>query len=200
MALPKNVDDREFKKFEEDTDGNVAIRVLVKDASGRDILKNEDDPHVTGDPGVQMLTVRQDSATALGGSDGDYQPLITDSSGRLHVSTTISRNSPVVISATGAGAISVSTSIAANFILKSLTVHLSAAPTTSEDLTLTLNALDGSAYDAVLYRTDLSNGSKQDILFTPDGDLTFESGDELILAFTNTDTVTYGVRIVVEAI
>jgi hypothetical protein len=45
----------------------------------------EDAAHVSGDVGIQALTVRQDAAAALGQTDGDYQPLVTDSTGRLHV-------------------------------------------------------------------------------------------------------------------
>ncbi len=36
------------------------------------------------DPGVQVLTVRKNSAASTSGTDGDYQPLITDTNGRLH--------------------------------------------------------------------------------------------------------------------
>lgn len=43
----------------------------------------EDDAHSSGAPGVQLLTVRQNTAAALSGTNGDYQPLITDGSGRL---------------------------------------------------------------------------------------------------------------------
>ena len=45
----------------------------------------EDSAHTDGDRGLQLLTVRQDTAAALGGTDADYQPLITDASGRLHI-------------------------------------------------------------------------------------------------------------------
>lgn len=47
--------------------------------------KAEDAAHTTGDTGVMALAVRQDTATALAGTDGDYIPLIVDSAGRLHV-------------------------------------------------------------------------------------------------------------------
>lgn len=47
--------------------------------------KAEDAAHTSGDVGVMALAVRQDTAAALGGTDADYQPLITDASGRLHV-------------------------------------------------------------------------------------------------------------------
>lgn len=47
--------------------------------------KLEDDPHASGDAGLMALVVRKDTAAALAGADGDYIPLIVDSSGRLHV-------------------------------------------------------------------------------------------------------------------
>ena len=45
----------------------------------------EDAAHTSGDYGMQLLTVRQNTAAALSGTDADYQPLITDTNGRLHV-------------------------------------------------------------------------------------------------------------------
>jgi hypothetical protein len=56
-----------------------------------DLVFAEDAAHVSGDKGVQMLSVRKDTAAATAGTDGDYQPLITDSTGRLHanVSNTV---------------------------------------------------------------------------------------------------------------
>jgi hypothetical protein len=50
-----------------------------------EVFKAEDSGHTSGDFGLQVLTVRQDTAAALGGTDADYQPLITDANGRLHV-------------------------------------------------------------------------------------------------------------------
>ncbi len=50
-----------------------------------ELVKAEDAAHSTGDNGIMMLSVRQDTAAALGGTDADYQPLITDANGRLHV-------------------------------------------------------------------------------------------------------------------
>lgn len=46
----------------------------------------EDTVHKNGDFGYQIFAVRKDTATALAGADGDYIPLIVDSSGRLHTS------------------------------------------------------------------------------------------------------------------
>lgn len=57
--------------------------VLVADIEG--VIKAEDAAHSSGDKGIQALTVRKDTAAATSGTDGDYQPLITDANGRLHV-------------------------------------------------------------------------------------------------------------------
>lgn len=51
----------------------------------KELVRLEDAAHTSGDPGIPTLTVRQDTAAALAGTDADYQPLITDGSGRLHV-------------------------------------------------------------------------------------------------------------------
>lgn len=49
--------------------------------------KAEDAAHSSGDVGVMMLAVREAAATDLsaGNTDGDYEPLQVDASGRLHV-------------------------------------------------------------------------------------------------------------------
>ncbi len=49
------------------------------------LSRAEDAAHASGHTGIMTLTVRQDTAAALAGTDADYQPLITDASGRLHV-------------------------------------------------------------------------------------------------------------------
>lgn len=74
-------------------DGLDRTNILV-DSSGRlqvDVISNvvaseyaEDSVHTTTDTGSFVLSVRQDSPTALSGTSGDYQPFITDANGRLH--------------------------------------------------------------------------------------------------------------------
>jgi hypothetical protein len=108
---------------------------------------------------------------------------------------------PVVTSATGNAAISASYSPSAVFWLESVTVHFSAAPTTTDALTVTLDANDGSAYDTTLYSVipataGEGGGGITDVVYIPPAPLLCESGDGIKVAFTNTDTVTYGVRIV----
>lgn len=44
MTLPEQVGDREYQKFVEDADGNVAIRIgpnAIKDTSGNELKLNE---------------------------------------------------------------------------------------------------------------------------------------------------------------
>jgi len=62
----------------------AALEVLVGDLS-----KAEDAAHSGGDKGIQMLSVRKDTAANLAGSDADYQPLITGSAGHLHVNDSL---------------------------------------------------------------------------------------------------------------
>lgn len=105
-----------------------------------------------------------------------------------------------VTNATGASTLAATTALAAEFKLIQITIKFSAAPTTSENLTITLNANDGSAYDTILLSTDPSVTSATDIVFELDGYSDFEAGDEIKVDFANTDTVTYGVRIVTRAV
>lgn len=76
----------------------IARLVHVTGAEGSkvvsELVKLEDAAHTSGDPGFQLLTVRQDTAAALAGTDADYQPLITDSSGRLHTNSVVSAVTP----------------------------------------------------------------------------------------------------------
>lgn len=65
--------------------GDVDVTSVVPGTGATNLGKAEDAAHTTGDVGVMALTVRQDTAAALSGTDADYQPLISDASGRLHV-------------------------------------------------------------------------------------------------------------------
>jgi len=61
------------------------LRVQIEGTGAASLGKAEDAAHASGDTGVMSLSVRKDTAAALAGTDADYQPLITDASGRLHV-------------------------------------------------------------------------------------------------------------------
>lgn len=74
-----------------DADQNLALMhpVMVTGAEGSKVVSEvfvaEDAVHSSGDFGMMALGVRKDTATALAGADGDYQPAIFDASGRQHV-------------------------------------------------------------------------------------------------------------------
>jgi len=112
-----------------------------------------------------------------------------------------SRPTPVVTAGTGDEAIAVSYAPGKSFWLDAVTVHFSAAPTTAGDLTVTLDAGDGAAYDTVLFRVDPSvDGGATDIVFTPTVPILCVEGDAIAVAYANTDGVTYGTRIVAREI
>lgn len=66
-----------------------------------DTVFAEDAASANADKGIQVLTRRTDTATATSGTDGDYQPFITDANGRLHVNVgnTVTISSPAVTNA-----------------------------------------------------------------------------------------------------
>ena len=81
------------------------------------------------------------------------------------------------------------------FELIEFTLHLDLTPTTSEDFTATKNVAAGAAYDTLVYSKDLSTIAN-DIYFSCEPEeFLFETGDTLDFAYTNTDTVTYGLQI-----
>lgn len=62
---------------------SVSISAVTPGTAATNLGKAEDAAHSSGDVGVMSLTVRKDTAAATSGTDGDYQPPITDSTGRL---------------------------------------------------------------------------------------------------------------------
>ena len=66
--------------FAVQVDGDALTSLQLID----DVVKAEDAAHSGGDKGIMGLSVRKDTAAALGGSDADYQPLITDANGKLY--------------------------------------------------------------------------------------------------------------------
>src|SRR3990167_8842281 len=82
--------------------GDVDVTSVVPGTAATNLGKAEDAAHTSGDVGVMALTVRQNTAAALSGTDADYQPLITDTSGRLH---TISGNFPAAAALADAAAV-----------------------------------------------------------------------------------------------
>ena len=137
---------------------------------------------------TQFGTVAE-AASATGGIHAQLRK-ISDDIGILEAK----ENYAVV--ATGAGAISLASSAGHDWELNSITVHMSAAPTTSQNLTFTLDANDGAAYDTVLFTCDPSASAGTDFVYIPTSPILLENGDEIATSFTNTDGITYGIRIV----
>jgi len=101
------------------------------------------------------------------------------------------------VSGTGAAAIATSLTVPAGmtYQLMSVSLKYNTAPATSENLTITLNANAGAAYDTVLYTVDPSVLAVTSLLWQPDEPLYLQGGDAVDVAYTNTDTRTYGVQI-----
>lgn len=113
----------------------------------------------------------------------------------IYVKDATAGSDVLVLNATGAVAINTTTAIAAEFKLLAVVCHLSAAPTTSENLVIKLDSVAGAAYDTVLKSTNPSLSSATDIVFTPDAEMKFKTGDEILVTFANTDLRTYGLSI-----
>jgi len=106
---------------------------------------------------------------------------------------------PILDSGTGAAAIAKSSAAHTTaFLLHWVMVHFNAAPTTSENLTVIRNSVTAAAYDTVLCKVNPSVGALTDIVYMPDHPLLCKAGDVIDVAFTNTDTKTYGVEICTE--
>lgn len=87
-----------------------------------------------------------------------------------------------------------------HYRLVSVSCNFNAAPATSEDFTITLDANAGAIYDLLLYTLDPSAGSTTDILWQPDEEIILEGGDQIDIAFANTDARNYGAQITFKAV
>lgn len=99
---------------------------------------------------------------------------------------------------TGAGAIAETLAPGVPFRLLRIEAHWSAAPTTSENFTVTLDAANGATYDAVLTSVNPSTTSATSVVNTYGEGFEFEAKDEIDIAYANTDTRTIAGRIVYE--
>jgi len=82
----------------------------------------------------------------------------------------------------------------------SVAVRLSAAPTTSESLNITLNSERGAEYDTVLYTINPAAQNATNVFWQPDHELCLWPGDAVDVTFANTDARIYGVTILVEGV
>jgi hypothetical protein len=111
-----------------------------------------------------------------------------------------------VSSDTGAAAIAHSfTATGRGNHVKHITLKFAVKPTSSEAYTITKNAAAGAGYDTLLYTLDISGESAAAdggfyLVWTGPGDddkgYDLAPGDSIDIAYTNTDTETYGSEIV----
>ena len=82
-----------------------------------------------------------------------------------------------------------------------VTINYSAAPTTSEFLTIALDAHAGAVYDMLMYTLDPSATSATDIVWYPDGfEWILEGGDDCVVSFANTDHRTIGAQVTLKRV
>jgi hypothetical protein len=168
--------------------GDVDVTSIIPGTGATNLGKAEDAAHTTGDVGVMAMSVRQDTAAALSGTDADYQPLITDGSGRLHVNVgnTVTVGSHAV---TNAGTFAVQESGAALTALQ--LIDDSVATTGSAITTKGLAAVGTDGTNARILKTDASGELQVDVLTMPTttvtGTITANAGSG---TFTTSDTAT----------
>ena len=97
-----------------------------------------------------------------------------------------------VQTATGTGNIATTVTPGGASALESITLHLSAAGG-ANDLTITVDANAGAAYDTVLLTQDMTLVT--DLVWQPDRPIEMVSGDKIVLAWTNASSRTYGLTV-----
>jgi hypothetical protein len=98
-------------------------------------------------------------------------------------------------SATGAAAVSLSCRAYDNATIERVTLKLSTAATTSENVVVTIDSGLGAAYDTVVLTFDPSTLGGTSFVWTPDYPLSIAADDAILITYTNTDTRTYGVTV-----
>ena len=97
-----------------------------------------------------------------------------------------------VVNVTGAEAIAYTLKPGSKFRLKEIRVHLSAAGEAG-NLTATVDAAAGEAYDAVVYSQDMT--AITDLFYQPTFPIQFEATDEVDFVWANGSSRTYGLSI-----
>ena len=85
----------------------------------------------------------------------------------------------------------------ARFVFVGFSIKMDAAPTQSESFTITLDSNDGQNFDVLVFSRNWSTLSDTDFIWTTPEDelIPFEKDDILRVAWTNTNTKTYGLKL-----
>lgn len=98
----------------------------------------------------------------------------------------------LVSQVTGAAAVAHTLAPDQNFVLLYMKIHMSALGE-AVDLTITVDANAGAAYDVVVKTQAM--GAIVDLVWQPTFPIFFEKGDELDVAYNNGTTKTYGIEL-----
>lgn len=94
--------------------------------------------------------------------------------------------------ATGSAALAKTITSSGAWRLDSVRVHLNAVGA-GGDLTVTLDAIAGAAYDVVLFTQDMT--AVTDLVWIPDREIILTASDELDVAWANAGGKTYGLEV-----
>jgi hypothetical protein len=207
--------DYQYVKLADGTDGSSAliggdatngldvdVTRVVPGTGATSLGKAEDAAHATGDTGVMLLAVRQDTPAALATTDGDYIPLTTDSTGNVYVNV---RSMPAAARTTDAIGVAHQTDAIMNGLtaltpkFKSITVTASstdssvvAAVASKKIRVLSLAHHCGSTATTATYESDGGSDTRlhkipaganggQVLAFSPAGHFETLSGEALIV-------------------
>lgn len=98
----------------------------------------------------------------------------------------------------GAAAIAITVSPGEPWELEKIKVHLSAAGAAG-NLTVTEDSAHGSAYDTVLFSQAMVGETDVSYAWSPTEKFT-NKNDKVVIAYTNTGTVTWGVKVTYKAL
>ena len=104
-----------------------------------------------------------------------------------------SPNRMVTMHETGAAAIAASIALGVRWELVCVKLHLSAAGGAVENFTATSNSAVAAAYDTVHYAVNMN--AVADVVWVPNKPIPFMATDELIFAYANSNTRTYGLEV-----
>jgi len=104
------------------------------------------------------------------------------------------------IQQTSIGAVATSATVPTGetYQVHNVLVGIDVAPTTSANMTITVDDDSGSAYDTQVHTVDLQSATALE--WYPGGTLILQGGDALDVAYTNPDARTVGVTITVEVV
>jgi len=106
------------------------------------------------------------------------------------------------VSEEGTGPVNVTLTVPVGRVyrLHSASIKFNAAPTTSESLTVTYDALAGVNFDVLLYTVNPSVTSVTSLIWKPDELQYLHGGDGIDIFYNNTDGRTWGVQIIAEEV